>query len=255
MIGTERGAEPGGAGRAGWALLATSLGFGVVQLDVSVVNVAIRPIGADLGGGVSGLQWVGLIINVSFYGLIFVFSLYFQTTRHYSALRTGLAFAPATVAVCAGNLIAGRLTRAAAARRLLASGALLLAAGLGGLLVVSPGTCYPAIVAQLISVGFGLGLIVPVMTSALLGSAGPARSGVASGTLNTARQTGSVIGVGLFGSLAAGHLVSGLRLGLAVSVCLALTVAALALGLDRPGTRSETVTCRTGGRRGPYGRG
>jgi hypothetical protein len=44
--------------RAGWALLATSLGFGVVQLDVSVVNVAIKPIGAELGGGVSGLQWV-----------------------------------------------------------------------------------------------------------------------------------------------------------------------------------------------------
>src|ERR1700742_97037 len=43
---------------AGWALLATSLGFGVVQLDVSVVNVAIKPIGADLGGSVSGLQWV-----------------------------------------------------------------------------------------------------------------------------------------------------------------------------------------------------
>ena len=72
------------------------------------------------------------------------------------------------------------------------------------------------------------------MTSALLGRAGAARSGVASGTLNTARQTGSVIGVGLFGSLAAAHLVSGLRLGLAVSVCLALTVAALSLGLDRP---------------------
>ncbi len=39
----------------GWGLLATSLGFGVVQLAVSVVNVAIKPIGADLGGSVSGL--------------------------------------------------------------------------------------------------------------------------------------------------------------------------------------------------------
>src|ERR1700760_2102435 len=45
-------------GPARWALLATTLGFAVVQLDVSVVNVAIKPIGADFGGGVSGLQWV-----------------------------------------------------------------------------------------------------------------------------------------------------------------------------------------------------
>src|SRR5580693_10325781 len=55
---------------AGWALLATSLGFGVVQLDVSVVNVAIKPIGADLGGGVSGLQWVVGAYTVAFAALI-----------------------------------------------------------------------------------------------------------------------------------------------------------------------------------------
>ena len=51
-------------------LLATSLGFGVVQLDVSVVNVAIKPIGADLGGGVSGLQWVVGVYTVAFAALI-----------------------------------------------------------------------------------------------------------------------------------------------------------------------------------------
>ena len=50
--------------------MATSLGFGVVQLDVSVVNVAIKPIGADLGGGVSGLQWVVDAYTVAFAALI-----------------------------------------------------------------------------------------------------------------------------------------------------------------------------------------
>ena len=54
----------------GWALLAASLGFAVVQLDVSVVNVAIQPIGADLGGGVAGLQWVVKAYTVAFAALI-----------------------------------------------------------------------------------------------------------------------------------------------------------------------------------------
>ncbi len=27
---------------------------------------------------------IGLLVNIAFYGLIFVFSLYFQTSRHYS---------------------------------------------------------------------------------------------------------------------------------------------------------------------------
>src|ERR1700742_3013504 len=60
--------EPGR--RAGWALLATTLGFSVVHLDVSVVNVAIKPIGADLGGGVSGLQWVVGAYTLAFAALI-----------------------------------------------------------------------------------------------------------------------------------------------------------------------------------------
>src|SRR3984885_7696167 len=39
-------------------LIATSLGFGVIQLDVTVVNVAVKQIGASFGGGITGLQWV-----------------------------------------------------------------------------------------------------------------------------------------------------------------------------------------------------
>jgi MFS transporter, DHA2 family, methylenomycin A resistance protein len=37
-------------------LSAMSLGFGVVQLDVTIVNTALNGIGASLGGGVSELQ-------------------------------------------------------------------------------------------------------------------------------------------------------------------------------------------------------
>src|ERR1700685_1376262 len=49
-----------------WTLVATSLGFSVVQLDVSIVNVAIKSIGAGLGGGVSGLQWVVNAYTIAF---------------------------------------------------------------------------------------------------------------------------------------------------------------------------------------------
>jgi MFS transporter, DHA2 family, methylenomycin A resistance protein len=186
---------------------------------------------------------IGLAINIGFYGLIFVFSLYFQTTRHYSALLTGLAFAPTTGAVLAGNLLAGRISPAAGARRVIAAAAVLIAASLAGLLIIGTRTAYPAITIQLVGLGFGLGLLVPAMTSALLGSVDTSRSGIASGTLNTARQTGSVIGVALFGSLAAAHLVPGLRLALIISVGLALAVLALSAGVGprRPAAPAATV--------------
>ncbi|RKS75697.1 EmrB/QacA subfamily drug resistance transporter [Motilibacter peucedani] len=41
-----------------WVLLATVLGSGMVFLDGTVVNVALRPIGSDLDAGLSALQWV-----------------------------------------------------------------------------------------------------------------------------------------------------------------------------------------------------
>src|SRR6201996_4593541 len=53
--GTQDGAGAAAARR--WTLFATSLGFAVVQVDISIVNVATKSIGEGLGGGVSGLQW------------------------------------------------------------------------------------------------------------------------------------------------------------------------------------------------------
>src|SRR5919201_1961843 len=44
--------------RAGLALAAALLGFFVITLDAVVVNVALPAIRGDLGGGMTGLQWV-----------------------------------------------------------------------------------------------------------------------------------------------------------------------------------------------------
>ena len=51
-------------------LTAMSLGFAVVQLDVTVVNVALNTIGASFGGGIVGLQWVVNAYTVVFANLI-----------------------------------------------------------------------------------------------------------------------------------------------------------------------------------------
>ena len=68
-----------------------------------------------------------------------------------------------------------------------------------------------------------------MITSELLGSVDRTRSGVAAGTLNTLRQTGSAIGVALFGSLLAGRggFISGVHVSLAITVGLCVAVALL----------------------------
>lgn len=116
-------------------LAAMSLGYGVVQLDVTIVNTALN-----------ASEWIG-------------------------------------------------------AAQAIALGAALAAAGCLALLSIAPGTSYWTIGAQLVAIGGGLGLLVPPLTATLLGSVEKSRSGIAAGVLNATRQTGSVLGVALFGSL------------------------------------------------------
>jgi len=95
---------------------------------------------------------------------------------------------------------------------------------------MGPGTGYWAIGAQLTIIGAGLGLLVPPLTSTLLGSVEKSRSGIAAGVLNATRQTGSVLGVALFGSLIGrtDAFMAGVHAALIISASL-LLVAALAI--------------------------
>jgi DHA2 family methylenomycin A resistance protein-like MFS transporter len=51
-------------------LAAMSLGYGVVQLDVTIVNTALNSIGTSLGGGVSEMQWIVSTFTIAFAALI-----------------------------------------------------------------------------------------------------------------------------------------------------------------------------------------
>jgi MFS transporter, DHA2 family, methylenomycin A resistance protein len=210
------------AGYAGAAVAAAS--FIVVERRRSS---PMLPLGLFSSRVFSSASAIGLVLNIAFYGLIFVLSLYFQTTRGYSALMTGLAFGPTTAAVLVANLNAGRLAARFGERTVLVGGALLMALSLAALLPLGAHTAFAAIAVQLTVLGFGLGLVVPVMTSELLGSVDRKLSGIAAGTLNTARQVGSTIGVALFGSLAAVNLVAGMHRAIAISIALSVVTAAL----------------------------
>jgi MFS transporter, DHA2 family, methylenomycin A resistance protein len=178
---------------------------------------------------------VGLLVNIAIYGLIFVLSLYFQRINGLSAWWTGLAFVPMMGVVLPVNLLAPRLAERIGACPTIVVGACVSALGCVGLLWIEAGTSYWAIFAQMIAISGGLGLLVPPLTSTLLGSVEKARSGIAAGVLNATRQTGSVLGVALFGSLVAseGAFMTGLHLSLVVSAAV-LMLAAAVIGLGAP---------------------
>lgn len=104
------------AARPGLSLAVALLGFFVITLDALVVNVALPAIGADLGGGMTGLLWV-----VDGYTLMFAALLLFAGTLAdrigaswaYGAglLLFVLASAACALAPTLGALVAARLAQ------------------------------------------------------------------------------------------------------------------------------------------------
>jgi DHA2 family methylenomycin A resistance protein-like MFS transporter len=178
---------------------------------------------------------VGLLANTAVYGLIFVLSLYFQKQNGLSPLQTGLAFVPMMAVVLPFNILGPRLSERSGAPAVIALGAATSALGAAALLVIGKDTPYAILCAQLLALGAGLGLLVPPLTSMLLGSVNKARSGIASGVLNSARQTGSVIGVALFGALVAedATFMTGMKTALGLAAGLLAASAAIALQGDK----------------------
>ena len=162
---------------------------------------------------------VGLLINLGFYGQLFLLSLYFQDVRGYSALRTGLALLPEAVLLMIASVVSGRLMAHTGPRVPMLTGLLLGGAGLLAMAVAGAHSPYLMLAVPMIAAGSGMALTVPAATSSVLESAPPDRGGVASAVVNAARQAGGVLGVAILGSLVPvpAAFVTGLRAGLAIA--------------------------------------
>ncbi|HEY2390559.1 MAG TPA: MFS transporter [Candidatus Angelobacter sp.] len=181
--------------------------------------------------GFSAAVVFGILVNLTYYGVIFVLSLYLQQARGYSALRTGIAFLPLTATFIVSNVITGWLTARTGSRIPMIFGALIAMAGYAFLLRLDETTSLLSMMSAFVLIPGGMGLAVPAMTTAILSSVPRERSGTASAVLNTARQTGGAIGVAVFGALL-GHsrdkIIPGLHTSGLISTGLLLTAAALA---------------------------
>ncbi|OXH86069.1 MFS transporter, partial [Burkholderia multivorans] len=126
------------------------------------------------------------------------------------------------------------------------------ALGYGSLHFVDGSTPLPALLVPFLLIPSGMGFAVPAMTTAVLASVEPARAGIASAVLNTARQAGGAIGVAAFGAVAgrggAVPVVDGLRIDTGVSVALLIAAALLATRV-RPDAHRDAHRDAHGGRR------
>ncbi len=126
----EGGATGFGTSRVLAALAVGAAALGVFLMVETRVTHPMLPLGLFGSRAVAVPVAVGFTLNVGFYGMVFLLSLYLQQQRGLSALATGLAFVPMTALTAAGNLAGARAARRIPLRAQAAAGQLLMAAGL-----------------------------------------------------------------------------------------------------------------------------
>jgi EmrB/QacA subfamily drug resistance transporter len=115
-----------GRSRSGFALAAAVLGFFVITLDAVVVNVALPSIRGELGGGITGLQWVVDGYTLLFAALLLTAGALSDRVGARRAFAAGLSLFVAASAACGlaptlSALIAARFAQGAAAAVLMSA--------------------------------------------------------------------------------------------------------------------------------------
>ena len=154
--------------------------------------------------GLASVALVGLLDNVGIYGLIFALSLAFQELRGLTPVGAGLLFLPLTLTLVAGTRVGAKFLKKSDPFAPQIWGHVASALGAIALAVIGFDRGLITIAIPLCVIGLGAGVTVPSMNLSALDSVERERSGLASGILNSARQTGGVIGVALLGTLVGG---------------------------------------------------
>jgi DHA2 family methylenomycin A resistance protein-like MFS transporter len=189
------------------------------------------PLGMFASRQLSAATAVGLLLNLGFYGELFVITLYLQQHLGFSPLLAGIALLPQMTMAVVGSTASGLVMARTGPRLPMLAGLLVGAAGLFSLTAHGAHGPYAVLIVPFLAVGLGMSFTMPAATAAVMEAAPTERAGLASGTLNAARQVGGVLGVALLGTLVTQqrHFVTGLHLDMAIAGGAFLLGAALSL--------------------------
>jgi EmrB/QacA subfamily drug resistance transporter len=162
-----------------------------------------------------GSNLVGVAVAFGLFGMMFFLALFMQNVQGYSATGAGVRQLPATLAVMVSAILSGRIVGRIGARLPMTIGMTLMGGALLAFTAVQATTPYEAYWWILTIMGIGIGLVMSPVTTAVMSTVPAARAGMASGTLNTARQVGGVFGIAVLGSIVTSQFVSQLREALA----------------------------------------
>ena len=222
-------------------LFALLLAAFLINLDTTLVNVALPALVRELHATTTALQWVFAAsavllaafivrerraahpmldvrlfrnlrfsaasgaVTVSFFtlfGFIFLMTQYFQFVRSYGPLSTGVHLLPVALSVGVGSVAGTQLAVRAGTKVIVTTGLVAMAAFYGWVAATtSATTSYGIIAAQMVLYGLGLGLTSAPATESIMGAISRRKAGVGSAVNDSTRLVGGTLGVAVIGSV------------------------------------------------------
>jgi len=148
---------------------------------------------------------IGLIaISMAFFvmfSFMFMQMLHFQLVRGHSPLSAAIRFLPLPLGLMPAAANSDRLVAKFGRPNVIATGLIIVAAGLGLFTLVDIDTSYLQISATFILLGLGIGLTMAPSTTAVMDSIPESKAGVGSATNDSSREVGGALGIAIGGSV------------------------------------------------------
>jgi EmrB/QacA subfamily drug resistance transporter len=201
------------APQAGWSatrtlvlLVASAVLMGAFLIIESRADAPLVPLSIFRLRSLAAANTVGLLLGASFFGFIFVGTLYMQQVLGYSPLQTGVAWlATSLTSVAFAGLSQAIVTRMSPGP-VMAFGMALIGGGvLWTTQVQVDGHFWSSLVGPLVITGIGTAFaFIPISIAGLAGVQ-EHEAGLASGLLNTSQQLGGALGVAIASTVASTH--------------------------------------------------
>ena len=151
---------------------------------------------------ITGANVVGLLVGASLFSMFFFISLYMQQVLGYSAIKAGLSYLPLAVTIIVSAGIASQLVTKVGFKPILATGMVLIAAGLVWFSQISvDGSFLTDILGPSLLAAVGLGFSFVPVTIAAVSGIPDHEQGLASGLINTSQQVGGALGLAILAAV------------------------------------------------------
>jgi MFS family permease len=161
---------------------------------------------SNFGLVTQNIQWLVLM------GVSFVVSVFLQTVRGFSAIRTGVIFTAATAGVLLASLAAERWSKRYRQKGLICAGFVVTIAGMGLLLaLVKESQHQAAFLPGLFLIGLGVGTMLTPSVNVVQSAFPDEQQGEISGVSRSVSNLGSSLGTAIAGTILVSDLASGNR--------------------------------------------